>query len=195
MVAESSARPYWPALPEQPGMLLRRSRPRAVVKADLLPALSALSLIGLLGIPLGWVWSRLAPAKRVRVLGGDEQVPLPMEVWHQFSDIAVFVLLGLAAGVVVGVVVWLLRERRGPVMLLAAVVGSALCGFFAVRMGTAFANSLYAIEQAPQLGAVIATAPVLPTWWVLLAQPLTTAFVYGILAIWNARDDLGRRLG
>lgn len=194
-MADSSAQPQWPAPPEHAWMLFRRPRPRVVVKADLLPAVSALSLIALLGIPLGWVWSRLAPARRVRVLGGDELVPLRMETWHQFTDIAIFLLLGLAAGVVVGVAVWFMRARRGPVMMLAAVAGSALCAVFAMRIGTAFANSLYAVEQAPRVGEVLARAPVLSTWWVLIAQPLATAFVYGILAIWNARDDLGRRLG
>lgn len=42
--------------------------PRVVVKADVLPAVSAVSLIALLGLPIGWVWSRLAPPQE-NVLG------------------------------------------------------------------------------------------------------------------------------
>jgi predicted DNA repair protein MutK len=41
------------------------------------------------------------------------------------------------------------------------------------------------VEQAPQLESA----------WVLVAWPLLTALVYGVLAAWNAMDDLGRRLG
>lgn len=191
----SSPEAQWPALSENAFGLRRHERPRVVIKADLLPAFGALSLIALLGLPLGWVWSRLAPARRVRALPGGELAPLPMEIWHRFADIAVFMLLGLAAGVVVAVGTWFVRERRGPVMMLAAVAGSALCAFFAMRIGTALASSLYAVPEAPEVGEVLARAPSLSTAWIILAQPLSTAFVYAILTIWNGRDDLGRRLG
>jgi len=195
-MADSSAQAEWPPVPEAAvGWTHRHVRPRVVIKADLLPAVSVVSLVALLGVPLGWGWSRLAPATRMRVVPGGDRVALPMENWHRFTDLAVFMLLGLAAGIVIAVAVWFLRARRGPVMLCAAVVGSALSGVFAMRMGTAFANSLFAIEEAPSVGQVVSEAPELTTWWIVLAQPLAAAFTYGILAVWNSQDDLGRRLG
>lgn len=195
-MVDSSAAAEWPPVPEAATNLAPRYvRPRVVIKADLLPTISVLSLVALLGLPLGWVWSRLAPSTRMRILPGGERAPLPMESWHRFTDLAVFMLLGLAAGIVVGVAVWLLRARRGPVMLLGLVAGSALSAVFAMRMGTAFANSLYAVGEAPAVGDVVSEAPELSTAWILLAQPLAAAFSYGILAVWNGRDDLGRRLG
>ncbi|WP_246257881.1 DUF2567 domain-containing protein [Amycolatopsis anabasis] len=175
--------------------VLPRERPKVVIKADLLPAVSVLSMVGLLGIPLGWLWSRLAPPQRVRVFPNNELIPLQMESWHRFDDLAVFVLLGLAGGVLVGAVLWLLRERRGPVVLFAAVGGSVLGGWLAVQMGTAFANGRYEVTAAPKVGDVIEQAPRLESMWVLLAQPVTLALVYALLAAWNGRDDLGRRLG
>ncbi|WP_216217546.1 DUF2567 domain-containing protein [Amycolatopsis aidingensis] len=154
-----------------------------------------LSMVGLLGIPLGWIWSRLAPPQRERVVSSDRRIPLQLESWHRFDDLVLYALLGLAAGIVTGVVVWLLRERRGPVMLLAAVAGSVLAGWLGTRMGPSFAQGLYTVTEAPQIGDVVEQAPVLESVWVLLAQPMAVALVYGLLAAWNGQDDLGRRLG
>ncbi|NIH87878.1 DUF2567 domain-containing protein [Amycolatopsis granulosa] len=197
-MADSSpvqARPGGPG-PELPVLFTRRpARPRVVVKADLLPAVSLLSLIGIAGIPLGWVWSLLAPPERVRVFDGGQLVPLQLESWHRFDGLAVFALLGLAAGVVTGVAVWMLRERRGPVIMIAAVLGGLLAAWLGAQMGVAFANGTYAVTTTPAVGDVIERAPRLESMWVLVAQPLATALVYGLLAGWNGRDDLGRRLG
>ncbi|WP_307849427.1 DUF2567 domain-containing protein [Qaidamihabitans albus] len=171
-------------------------RPKVVVKADVLPALSVFSMVALLGIPLGWIWAQLAPPQRLRVVSADrDPVPLQLESWHRFDDLAIFLLLGLAAGLLTGAAVWLLRERRGPVVLLAAVAGALFAAWLAARMGIAFAESRYAVAEPPGLGDVVERAPVLETGWGLLAQPLATALGYGVLAAWNGREDLGRRLG
>src|SRR5690606_25813215 len=64
--------------------------PRVVVKADLLPAVSAVSLVALLGLPLGWLWSRLAPPQQsVRGPNGS-LTPLLVESYHAFDAIAIF---------------------------------------------------------------------------------------------------------
>jgi len=166
-----------------------------VVRADLLPAFSVASLISLLGLPLGWLWAQLAPPQRMRVVTRDHQMaPLTSESWHRFDDLAIFLLLGLVAGLLVGVVVWLLRARRGPVMLVGATLGSLVGAWLAMRMGSAFAEARFALPAELRLGQVVERAPMLESDWALLAQPLTTAFAYGVLAAWNARDDLGRRL-
>jgi hypothetical protein len=170
--------------------------PRVVVRADLLAGLVVVALVGVLGVPLGWIWSQLAPGQRMRVIAADrEPVPLPLESWHRFEDLAVFLLLGLAAGVLVGAVMWLLRERRGPVLMLAAIAGSVLAGWLAMRLGVAFGQLRFAVPARPAVGAVLERAPVLESGWGVLAQPLAVALVYGFLAAWNGHDDLGRRLG
>ncbi|GAB3571667.1 DUF2567 domain-containing protein [Amycolatopsis endophytica] len=183
--------------PELPAVLFTRRppRPRVIVKADLLPAVSVLSLIGVVGIPLGWLWSRLAPAEHVRVFDAGQLIPLQLESWHRFDGLAVYALLGFAAGLVTGVGVWMLRERRGPVVLVAAVLGGLLAAWLGTQIGVAFANSHYAVTTTPAVGDVIARAPRIESMWVLVTQPLATALVYGLLAGWNGRDDLGRRLG
>jgi hypothetical protein len=140
----------------------------------------------------------MAPPQRVRVVSpvpGDQPIPLELESWHRFDDLAIYGLLTLGLGIVIGAVVWLLRERRGPVVLLAAAGGSALAAWLGTQMGSAFANSRYEIAGAPALGAVLEQAPILESSWVILTAPLGTVLVYGLLAAWNGRDDLGRRLG
>jgi hypothetical protein len=175
------------ALPpqEQWIYLVPRERPRVVVKADLLPSLTVLSMIGLVGIPIGWLWAQLAPPQRVRVGQDGSLVPLQLESWHRFDDLVIFTLLGLAAGVLVGAAVWLLRERRGPVVMIAAVLGSVLAAWLATLMGEAFTGSMYAVTEPPNVGDVVEQAPALESGWVLLAQPLATALMYGLLAAWN----------
>ncbi|GGS38097.1 MULTISPECIES: DUF2567 domain-containing protein [Actinokineospora] len=170
-------------------------RPRVVVKRDLLPAVSVLSTVALFGMAIGWLWSRLAPEQLSAVVDGGKYVPLRAESYHRFEDLVLFLLLTLAAGLVTGSAVWLLRERRGPVVLLAATGGSALAAWLATQVGLAWAQSRFAITSAPQVGDVIALAPRLESPWVIVAWPLGTALAYSLAAAWNGHPDLGRRLG
>ncbi|WP_317494352.1 DUF2567 domain-containing protein [Haloechinothrix sp. LS1_15] len=182
--------PYLP-VPVPP----QRERSKVVIKADLLPAVSVLSMVGLIGIPLGWLWAQLAPPQRSQVLPDGSLVPTELESWHQFDALVIFALFGLGAGIVIGVLVWLLRERRGPVIMIAAVAGSLLAAWLASLMGEAFVGGMYEITEPPEVGDVVTEAPQLDTPWVLVAQPFATALTYGLLAAWNGTDDLGRRLG
>jgi hypothetical protein len=170
-------------------------RPRVVIKADLLPALSVASLVSLFGIAIGWLWSRLAPPQREVVYPDGSAHPLTAESYHRFDDLVLFTLLGLGAGLVTGVAVWFLRERRGPVIMLAATAGAAFGGWLAKTVGTSWAEGRFPVPGNVKVLDVVLVAPQLESAWILLAWPLTTALVYGVLAAWNAMDDLGRRLG
>lgn len=170
-------------------------RPAVVVRADLLPAVSVVSTAALVGLPLGWIWSRIAPAIP-GVLGASGQpVPLPSPYgYHRFDDLAIFLLMGLVAGIVTGVAIWMLRERRGPVIMLAGVLGAVIGAWLAMHTGMSFAAGHYALGTAPRPGQVFDIAPRLETSWGIIAQPLGTALAYGVLAAWNSTNDLGRRL-
>lgn len=170
-------------------------RPRVVVKRDLLPAFGVLSTVALLGLPAGWLWAWLAPAQNVVVQEDGSLVPVTGESYHRLDALMLFVLLGLGAGLLTGIAVWSLRERRGPVVMLGAVLGGALAAFLAQRTGIGSAAGRHALGAAPSVGDMVAKAPELETWWGLLAWPLGVALAYGCLAAWNGMDDLGRRLG
>jgi len=181
--------------PEYLPFAWRPEPPRVVIKADLLPAVSVLSTVSLLGLAVGWLWSRLAPPQRM-VVGEDGQpVPLTAESYHRFDDLVLFTLLGLAAGLFTGVAVWFLRERRGPVVMIAAVLGSAVGGWLAMQVGVAWAGGRFPVSTNVEVLDVIQQAPRLESTWAVLAWPLATALAYGVLAAWNSMDDLGRRLG
>jgi len=170
-------------------------RPKVVVKADLLPAVAVVGTIALFAMPLAWIWERLAPAQNKVVQEGGKLVAVGGESYHRLDDLMLFVVLGLGAGLLTGIAVWLLRQRRGPVIMLAATAGSGVAAYLAQMTGEGWAADRYAIAVAPQVGDMIAVAPMLESAWGVLAWPLGTALAYGCLAAWNGLDDLGRRLG
>ena len=184
-----TAYPAYLPVPWQP------APPRVVIKADLLPALSVLSLVSLFGLAVGWLWSRLAPPQRMVIYPDGSAHPLTSESFHRFDDLVLFTLIGLGAGLVTGIAVWFLRERRGPVIMLAATIGAAFGGWLAMQVGTAWAGGRFPVPGNLKVLDVVVKGPELESAWILLAWPLTTALVYGVMAAWNAMDDLGRRLG
>lgn len=169
--------------------------PRVVVKRDLLPAISVVSTVALLGLAVGWLWSRLAPPQRKVITQDGQAASLTDESYHRFDALVVFMLLCLAAGIVTGVAIWYLRERRGPVIMLAAVAGSALGGWLAQSVGRSWADGRWPVPQSVKALDIVPVAPVIESAWGLLLWPLATALAYGVLAAMNGMDDLGRRLG
>jgi uncharacterized protein DUF2567 len=178
-----------------PGFAPPRPRPRVVIKADLVPAISVLSLISLFGLAIGWLWSLLAPPQRQVIAADGKPANLVAESYHRFDDLVLFMLLGLGAGLVTGVAVWFLRERRGPVIMIAAVLGGLVGAWLAMQVGLSFAQSRFEVPAGLKVRDLIAQAPQLESVWAILAWPTTTALAYGVLSAWNGLDDLGRRLG
>lgn len=172
--------------------VLSRGTPASTVSV----VAGVLTVVALLGIPLGWIWAGLAPGQRMRVVSaGGDLVPLQLESWHRFDALAIFVLLAFATGVLTGAGVWLLRRWRGPLILLAAVAGSLLAAWLAMRIGLAVADARYAIADSPALGAVVERAPVLESGWAVVSAPMTTALLYGMLATCSTHSDLGTHSG
>jgi hypothetical protein len=170
-------------------------RPRVHVKTDILPAVSVFSLLSLVGIPLAYVWAHLAPPQLKAVAQNGVLIPLTAESYHRFDALAIFVALSLGSGFVAGLAVWFLRERRGPVVMAGAVLGSLGAAFLALLLTGAFTGMMYTMPSATKLGDVVTIAPKIESVWAVMAQPLATALAYGVLAAWNGMDDLGRRLG
>jgi hypothetical protein len=172
----------------------RPPRPKVVVKRDLLPALCLAGALSVLALPVGWLWARLAPGQN-KVVQDNGLIAVGGESYHRMDDLMIFVLMGLGVGLLTGIGVWLLRERRGPVIMLAATIGSAIAAYLAQKTGVGMAADRYAASGTLNAGDLITTAPVLETAWGFVAWPLAAALAYGCLAAWNGLDDLGRRLG
>jgi hypothetical protein len=165
-----------------------------VSRADLVGALSLASLVSLTALPLGWLWSRLAPAQMSIVQGDLSLVALPTESQHRFDDLAAFVMLGVAAGLLVGAAAWLVRTRRGPLTAVGLAAGSLFAAWLALRMGVSFAHARYAQPSSLLPNIVVAVAPRIESTWVIVVQPLFAVLAYGLAAAANGQEDLGRRL-
>jgi uncharacterized protein DUF2567 len=170
------------------------SRPGVVVRADLGSALGVLCAVAVLGLPLGWLWSQLAPPELVlrsaRAATPGGVLSFAGQSEHRFDDMAVFLLFGLAAGVLTGAALWLLRRRRGPVVLVAAMLGSLIAAWLAMRVGLWLVAARY--PDLASTGLAFPRAPVLESSWVVIAQPFGAAVTYCITTAWNSTDDLSR---
>ncbi len=121
---------------ERPGRLSR-----AELRADLPAALRFAVIVAVVGLPLGALWTWLAPVVHVVALPGAGTGSPAGEADHAFDAVAVQVLLTSALGVLAGGVAWRRRHRRGPVLMLAAVVGSLLGAWGAGRVGAILATT------------------------------------------------------
>lgn len=162
--------------------------------AELLPALSVLGAVALLGLPLSAVWYWLAPPQFV---ARSSKAPTPGGVLpfvgqseHRFDDMATFLLLGLAAGVLTGAAVWLFRRLRGPVVFLCGVLGSLIAAWLAMHAGLWLVAAGY--PDLASTGAPFPRPPVVESSWVIIAQPFGFAVTYCITTAWNRSDELSR---
>ena len=170
------------------------SRRGVIDAAELLSALRALGVVGLLGLPLGVLWFWLAPPEFV---ARSPQAPMPGGVLpfvgqseHRFDDMATFLLLGLSAGVLTGAALWLFRRRRGPAVLLAGALGSLTAAWLAMRTGLWLVTSAY--PDLASTGAPFPRPPVLESGWVIITQPFGFVLTYCVTTAWNHSEELGR---
>src|SRR5688500_12654228 len=113
-----------------------RPRPKVVVKRDLLPSLVVALTTFIGAFPAGFLWSRLAPAQLKVVSPQDNKLyPIGLESYHRLDALMVFVLIGLGAGAITGIAVWLLRQRRGPVGMPGMAAGSFAAAWLAQDRG------------------------------------------------------------
>lgn len=192
VTGERAVTPAEGALVAELASLWAPRRPKVVIKADLLPAVSVLSLVALLGVPIAWLWSRLAPPQLMRMYSANQTAPLPLESYHSFDDFGIFALMSLGVGLLTGFVVWRMRKRRGPVIMIATVLGSAVAAWLAIKMGVSFASGHYP-ATTPKVGGTFVQPPELDSNWLILIEPLAAALAYGAAAAWCGLEDLGRR--
>jgi hypothetical protein len=92
--------------------------------------------LAVLGAPLGWLWSALAPDVPLVKTEGGARLTDPQPEEFVAAD-GWFTLLGLGFGVLAAIGVWvLLRRHRGPVVLLGLAVGTVGAALVAWWLGT-----------------------------------------------------------
>lgn len=95
---------------------------------ELAMAGGVLAVMVLLGFPMGWLWSSIAPWTPVQMTGDGPVLAQP-EQEQMVADEGWYVFLTIGLGVLAAVLVWsLLRRYRGIAMLLALALGGVGAG-------------------------------------------------------------------
>ncbi len=194
--------PHAPATPQRPG----RSRARRLpATAGFLLALAL--AVAALGIPVGWLWSAVAPRVLVGMSTDGPYLINPEPEEYVGADVT-FLAVGLGAGAILAVFAWVVfRRRRGPGVAVALAVGSLAAGYVAWRFGRrigladyrdllAHAEAGWQFYRPPGLRTAgllrVLGAPLIPRG-VLDAQALGAAATYTMLAGWSRYPNLMRR--
>ena len=107
-----------------------RATPARRLRADLLVGLAVAAGVLLLAGPVGVVWAAIAPRVGVQVQGPDQFALLQNEPEQFVGADAVFVLLTLVVGALVGWLCWRRLRAFGPAVVVA-LAGAALAASFA----------------------------------------------------------------
>ncbi|MGZ5397090.1 MAG: DUF2567 domain-containing protein [Mycobacterium sp.] len=172
-------------------------------------ALTVVAGLSLTGVVIGALWAWLAPAVHgvVALTKGGERVRahLGSEADHFF--IAAFLVVGMLCvmAVVAAVLVWQWRAHRGPLMVTALAIGSAVAAGVASGVGAVLVHWRYGtidvgaepISPEHRVHYVIEAPPVffghspLLIALTILFPAAIAALVYSLTAVSIARDDLG----
>jgi hypothetical protein len=161
------------------------SRGAVGLRGDLPVGAVIVVALAALGAPLGWLWQQISPHTLAFV---SASYLVPDETESQVAADGRALIISVVVGVAVGVGAWLWRARRGPVMVAAAVLGSAACMGVLAIVGKA-------VSGGTEHGAVnsVITLPIaVHARAVLVAAPLLALLIYLAGALFAARDDLGR---
>ncbi|MFC3965912.1 DUF2567 domain-containing protein [Nocardia jiangsuensis] len=160
---------------------------RRELRAALAIAVGALVAGALLGV----AWGFLAPAERLVVVTDGRGAPLTGESLHRFDALAIFVCFGAGLGLVSAVAVWRARSVRGPLALLALLLGSAAGAYAMADIGELVAEVRNPRPDDPIVGQIVTLPAEVEAWQALLIQPLLAGLVVLFLAALSTAEDLG----
>ena len=161
----------------------------------LLPALARTAGVTLLGLPVGVLWAGLAPRPDVVVTAAGLDFVDSQTKDFIAADGLLFVL-GVTAGVLVGLAGWRVGRDRPLGTLLGLTLGGVLAGFVAARTGALLAGRPPASAAAP-LGSVRDLPLRLHAYAVLLGWPAAAVLTFTLLALRRPQalpDGPGRRI-
>lgn len=175
----------WPRLPPRPQ---RPSWPPT--RREITTALATIAGLALLGAALAPLWVRLAPRLEFRVDQPGRAVPVIPEAEEYVAADGRFVLITMAAGLVAGLVCWLLRGSRGPLVLAAVALGGLLGAVVTWRLGVRLEPG-FRPEDLQEVGRIVSQPLELRARAALVVEPVAAVLVYLLGAGFTAHNDLG----
>jgi hypothetical protein len=151
---------------------------------------AAALVIAILGVPVGWLWTAVAPRTTYIIAGGKAFIGDP-EAQTLIAADGWFAALTAAAGLLCGVAAYLLAGRLREMGLLGALAaGGTAAGLVAWWLGHQFGLSAFQHQvRAGRDGATAKAALDLHALGVVVAWPLIAMVVFGLL---EALDVAGR---
>lgn len=162
----------------------------ALVREGLL-ALAVAAVVALVGLPLGLLWRAIAPSvELVRTDFG--WYPIEESPEGFVAGDGWFALIGAGAGLLVALAVWLLlRDWRGPVMLIALAIGSLAAAYAAQWLGHAIGLADYQRQvRAATSGVLLSRQVGLREDVVMLSQAVCAVGLYTLLAAFHYAPSL-----
>lgn len=176
--------PGW--APHPPPVAVRPPLAQARVAVAVMVALAAT------GALTGLIWSVSSPRVQVIITtAGPDLAHYGSDEF--FAGDGTFVIIGVLAGIVAALAVWLLARRwRGPVQLVALALGCLAGGLVAWQVGrhlglAHFHNLLRTAGVGQRFGKPVD----LRAKVALMTQPGVAVITYLVLVSWVARPDLG----
>ncbi|WP_182605205.1 ABC transporter permease, partial [Streptomyces alkaliphilus] len=157
--------------------------------SDALIALVITAVLG--GIALGALWGLFSPRVRV-VSDGDGVYLVNSESEEAIAGDGSFLLMGLAVGVVLGLLVFLLRRRGGVGAVLGLAVGAAIGAVIAWRLGILLGPEQDLVARAAEVGeGTPFEAPLeLRTLGSLIGLPFGALLAHFVgTALWSPRES------
>lgn len=160
-------------------------------RREVVTALSLVVTLAGAGALLAVLWIQLAPRLAFRVVQPGRALPVVPEGEEYVAADGRFVLLTLGAGVLAGLVGWLLRSSRGPLLLAALAVGGLLGAVVTWRSGMLLEPG-YRPQDLQEVGRTVFQPLELRALAALVVEPFAAVLVYLLGVGFTARNDLGR---
>lgn len=129
-----------------PAVVPPPARPRW--QRQVLVALAALAVVAVVGVPLGLLWSAIAPHLPVRMSADGPMLTSP-EPEQFIADEGWYAILTAGYGALAAALGWaVLRRYRGPVTLVGLVLGAAAGGIVAWKLGSSLGHAHYEYLKA-----------------------------------------------
>lgn len=146
-------------------------------------------VLAVVGAALGPVWSFWSgKQQRAFVLGPHALYPYD-EVETMAAADGRYLLIVAVVGLLAGLVVWRLRDVRGPVVVMGLCVGGSGGAALTWWVGRLVGGG----HESGKVGTTITHLQLtLHMRGLVLVEPALAALVYGLFVAFAARDDLGR---